>query len=466
MRIAPGATVDGKYWVERVIGKGGMGVVVAATHLQLGQRVALKFLHGDSRQDPEAVARFLREARAAVRLRSEHVGRVLDVGTLDDGSPYIVMEFLEGEDLAAVLARRGPLAPALAVDLVLQACLALAEAHAARIVHRDLKPSNLFLTRRPDGSSLVKVVDFGIAKAHGTLNAELTASTAIMGSPGYMAPEQLKSSRDVDARADLWSLGVVLYELITGRRPYVAESVTAMAVKIATEDPPPLPPSVPRPLAAAILRCLAREPDRRFADVAALAAALAPAGGPAASGLAASVARVLGAGDGGRGARPAARALMDAPTRSRRSGTGSTVTAPWLPRRGAFWIGIAAGTVAVALVVIIAVALGRGHGAAPAGPVDAASSVVIEPLVAPTVDAGPVDAGTGGATSAPPLDGGPRPRPAVLDARPRPEPVDAARPSPTPVDARPTAIDAPAPRVPGCVPTPDDTNCDGIPDRR
>jgi serine/threonine-protein kinase len=490
--IGPGSTVDQKYWVERVVGRGGMGVVVAATHLQLGQRVALKFLHGDASYDPEAVARFLREARSAVRLRSEHVGRVLDVGTLDDGAPYIVMEYLEGEDLGALLARGGPLPVATAADLVLQACLALAEAHAARIVHRDLKPSNLFLTRRPDGTPLLKVMDFGIAKAHGTLHAEITASSAVIGSPPYMSPEQLRSARSVDARSDIWSLGVVLYELVSGRRPYVADSVTAMAVRIATEEPAPLPPAVPRAYADVVMRCLARERERRFADVAALARALAPSGSAGATDVAASVARVA-AGGGGAPRRPAAvRALMEASTVSRASSTttgGDTVR--YLARRKAFWIGIVAGVLAVAIVTVTVIALGRERAravrddrdvvdaiavdaAAPAVAIDAGAGVMAtgasatDASLATAVTAAAGDAGAGERATA---RGGARgghgghaaaaPRTAVA--------IDAGPPTVAPpvIDARP-AIDAGLRgRGPdACVPTTDDENCDGIPDRR
>src|SRR5262249_17959342 len=183
--------------VDRILGVGGMGVVVAATHLQLGQPVALKFMLAEALAQPEAAERFLREARAAVRLRSQHVARILDVGTLETGAPYIVMELLEGMDLAQLLERR-PLPPQAAVDYVLQACEAIAEAHANGIVHRDLKPANLFLARTPTGAPLVKVLDFGIAKAHDPQLASVTQTSAVFGSPAYMSPEQLRSAKNVD----------------------------------------------------------------------------------------------------------------------------------------------------------------------------------------------------------------------------------------------------------------------------
>src|SRR5688572_12056721 len=230
--VAPvrvGQILAGKYRVENVLGIGGMGVVVAAQHVQLGQRVALKFLNDEVCARPEAVDRFMREARAAVQIQSEHVARVTDVGQLENGSPYIVMEYLEGTDLAAVLRSRGPLPVEEAVDYVLQAAEAIAVAHRLRIVHRDLKPANLFLTQRPDESSLVKVLDFGISKAlDGSMGAlsGLTTNSAVnvIGSPLYMSPEQFKSAKDVDTRSDIWSLGVIIHELVTGAYPFYAET--------------------------------------------------------------------------------------------------------------------------------------------------------------------------------------------------------------------------------------------------
>ncbi|MEZ4314973.1 MAG: serine/threonine-protein kinase [Polyangiaceae bacterium] len=222
----PGDIVAGKYLVDRVLGVGGMGAVVAATHTQLDQRVAIKFLLPQMLGSREVVERFQREARAAAKIRSEHVVRVSDVGTLDGGVPFIVMEFLEGKDLGELLQRRGPLPVPLAVDYVLEACEALAEAHAAGIVHRDLKPSNLFLARRADETDIVKVLDFGISKQITPealqSSPSLTRTTDVFGSPTYMSPEQLKASRDVDTRADLWALGVILFELISGAPPSAA----------------------------------------------------------------------------------------------------------------------------------------------------------------------------------------------------------------------------------------------------
>jgi eukaryotic-like serine/threonine-protein kinase len=268
-----GDVLAGKYRIERVLGAGGMGVVVAATHLRLEQLVAIKFLLPAALESEDVVARFAREARAASRIQSEHVARVIDVGELEDGLPYMVMEYLEGSDLAGILADAGPLPIETTVDYLLQACEALAEAHAAGIVHRDLKPANLFLAARADGTSIVKVLDFGISKAASdaaATAARLTGTAVIMGSPLYMSPEQLRSSRDVDARTDVWSLGVIFFELVTGEPPFMGESVTEIIANIMTEEAPPLASvvsTVPAGLQEVLSRALARKRDQRFASV-------------------------------------------------------------------------------------------------------------------------------------------------------------------------------------------------------
>src|ERR1700733_4510824 len=216
-----------------------MGVVVVAKHLQLNQLVAVKVLRDELASDPITVARFLREGQASAQLRSDHVCRVFDVGTLESGAPYLVMEMLDGCDLAAAIASR-PLPIATAIDFVLQACEAIAEAHERGIVHRDLKPSNLFVTRKRDGTSMIKVLDFGIAKAPDDGNLQLTQTMAMMGSPAFMSPEQLCSARDVDARADIWALGVILYQCVSGRLPFPASSITELTAKILIDSPDPL----------------------------------------------------------------------------------------------------------------------------------------------------------------------------------------------------------------------------------
>jgi serine/threonine protein kinase len=277
-----GDVIAGKFEVERVLGAGGMGVVVAARHMQLGQRVAIKFIRGEAATDQTALGRFLREARAAVALSSEHVTKVLDVGTLETGAPYMVMEYLEGEDLAAWLVKQGPMPVRQVVEFVLQACEGLAEAHSTGIVHRDLKPSNLFVTRRRDGTPLVKVLDFGISKVadFNRANAqELTASGLVMGSPGYMSPEQVRNAKAADARSDIWALGVILYELLSGVSPFVGDTLGDTFARIISETPAPLRqlrPEVPAALAAAISQCWERRIDRRTQSVGELAANLAP----------------------------------------------------------------------------------------------------------------------------------------------------------------------------------------------
>jgi serine/threonine-protein kinase len=301
--VQVGQLVAGKYRIQQMLGRGGMGVVMAALHEHLNQHVALKFLTDEAYQQPEAVTRFLREARSAVQIQSEHVARVMDVGTLESGAPYIVMEYLRGLDLKEVSTRRGPLPIHEAVDYVLQACDAVAEAHSLGIVHRDLKPSNLFLTERPDGSPLVKVLDFGISKALNggrggeTSKQQMTASAAIMGSPQYMSPEQIRSSKNVDARADVWALGTILHELLAGTPAYVADTVPGLLAMIVADPPPPLSssrPDAPPELEAIILRCLEKDRERRFASVAEFARALERFASPETRPLVRRIARVLG----------------------------------------------------------------------------------------------------------------------------------------------------------------------------
>ncbi|HVY48263.1 MAG TPA: serine/threonine-protein kinase, partial [Minicystis sp.] len=232
---AIGDVVAGKYRVDEIVGEGGMGVVLGATHLELGRRVALKFLSPAAAPSSDAVPRFLREARAMAALEGEHVARVIDVGALPTGAPYIVMERLVGVDLERELARRGRFPVAEAVDSVLQACEALAEAHAAGIVHRDLKPSNLFRAMRPPGEPIVKVLDFGISKlAAGAQPAAAGVTTTgggPIGSPRYMSPEQIRG-HGVDRRTDVWALGVVLFELLAARSPLAADSFPALYAAI------------------------------------------------------------------------------------------------------------------------------------------------------------------------------------------------------------------------------------------
>jgi serine/threonine-protein kinase len=300
LTLEPGTVLAGKYRVERVLGQGGMGVVAAAYHLQLEQRVALKLMLPHAVVSGEAVARFLREARAAARISSEHVARVFDVGALETGEPYIAMEYLEGSDIAELLVQRGRLPVEEAVDYLLQACEALAEAHAAGIVHRDLKPGNLFLVRRVDGRRFVKVLDFGISKVTGgpaQSNAPATRTSALMGSPLYMSPEQMGSSKHVDARSDVWALGVVLYELVSGTPPFNGETLPQVCARVMSEPAPPLTelaPGLPPALCGAVHRCLEKDPARRFQSVAELAHALEPLASPSARQSIERIGHILG----------------------------------------------------------------------------------------------------------------------------------------------------------------------------
>jgi serine/threonine-protein kinase len=261
-----------------------MGVVVAATDTQLERRVAIKFLLPEYAQHPEASKRFLREARSAVKIHSEHVARVIDVGTMEGGAPYMVMEYLEGKDLAAVLEERMRLPVEEAVGYLLEACEAIAEAHSVGIVHRDLKPANVFVASRPDGSSIVKVLDFGISKAMMTTSSidhSLTRTSSLMGSPLYMSPEQMRSAKNVDPRTDIWALGVILYELLSGKPPFDAESIPELSAKVLLEEPLTLRSTrndVPEILEGVVKRTLAKTPDGRYPTVADLAVALAPFG--------------------------------------------------------------------------------------------------------------------------------------------------------------------------------------------
>ncbi|WP_437318814.1 serine/threonine-protein kinase [Sorangium sp. So ce385] len=296
--VVAGDVIAEKYRVDRVLGRGGKGVLVGASHLVQPERVAIKLLVGEP--SPALVERFLREARAAVRLRGEHVARVLDVGQLDSGVPYLVMEHLDGRDLAELLRARGQLEISEAIDYVLQACVAMAEAHAAGIVHGNLDPANLFLTTAPGGATLLKVLDVGISAEPSSAGDGGAAAQAQegLGVPLYLAPEQLQPSRPVDARADIWSLGAILYRLLTGQPPFEARTHADLALRVASAEPalpsalrPDIPPAVERVL----LGCLAKDPARRPANVAELAIALAPHAPVGSQDYAQRAARILGA---------------------------------------------------------------------------------------------------------------------------------------------------------------------------
>lgn len=384
----PGDVVGGKFVVERVLGVGGMGVVVAARHMQLGQTVAIKFLRRNAATNPESVNRFVREARAAVGLQSAHVVRIMDVGTLDDGLPYMVMEHLNGTDLAHVLEVRRTLPVQEAVDYLLQAMEAIAEAHAIGIIHRDLKPSNLFLTVRPDGAPLVKVLDFGISKSidDSSQQASLTSTAMVMGSPLYMSPEQVRSTKNVDIRTDVWALGVILYELLAGVPPFEADTVTGLCAKIVADPPVPLRgrrPDVPGALEALIARCLDKDPKRRHSSVAALAQALRPFASVEGKAAIERVARI------GAGARSSQKSIPEisqaaksgpvATAGDQPSGYAETVSSQQVIGFQARRRGIAAAAIGLVIVAAAAIGLARGR-TMPAGTGEDRSSSVHDAL--------------------------------------------------------------------------------------
>ena len=434
--VSEGTILAGKYRVERVLGVGGMGVVVAARHLDLDHKVAIKFLLPALLEDHESVARFAREARAAVRITSEHVARVLDVGTLDSGAPYMVMEYLEGTDLSGWLRSRGPLPIDQAVDFLLQACVAVAEAHGMGIVHRDLKPANLFCVRRNDGQFVVKVLDFGISKVTGGTHPSdsgmsVTRTSAVMGSPLYMSPEQVQSSKDVDSRTDLWALGVILFELLTASVPFPGETFGEIAVKIAVRAPLSLRacrPDAPQGLEAVMLRCLEKDRERRFANVAELAWALLPFAPERARAYVERINGVVGSSAlaaGAASSSPSISGTMHAP--GTMSPVGRTTAGGGRRRNRLAMIGGAAGAVGVlGALALMATRSSRPNDADATGATAAATvahadppAKAPEPLKAPTF--------------------APEPPPAVAVVAPEPPAVPAPVASPTPTPAQPKA---------------------------
>jgi serine/threonine protein kinase len=317
-----GETLGGKYQIVRLLGEGGMAFVYEASHQRLQQRVAIKMLTPEFTRDPELVSRFEREARAVARLRTKHVTRVMDVDTTPGGIPYIVMEFLEGRDLDAELQARTRLPLDEAVDYVLQACAGMLEAHGMGIVHRDLKPANLFLTTDRDSGDgdgrIVKVLDFGISKMVGEAT-RLTGAGAVMGTVLYMSPEQVRAQPNVDTRADIWALGVILYELLAGRAPWEGHS-HQIAAAIVAQDPPDLRTfvAVPEAVATVVRTMLQRDPARRFGHVREVLAALAPFAPPGSIG--AAVAEQIALGQSGSRARAS---LPKAPVMTRTVPMGS-----------------------------------------------------------------------------------------------------------------------------------------------
>jgi eukaryotic-like serine/threonine-protein kinase len=440
-----GEVLGGKYCVERVLGQGGMGVVVAATHMDLHQTVALKLMLPHAAAKPEAVKRFVREARAAVRLRSTHAARVLDVGTLDTGMPYMVVEYLEGTDLARHLAQKQRLAAGTIADVVLQACDALAEAHAQGIVHRDLKPGNLFLARSANGTVTVKVIDFGVSKIRTSMDPTMTGTDTVLGSPAYMSPEQMRATRSVDGRTDIWSLGVILYQAVTGSLPFVADEYPALCLKVMLDPVPPLPslPDIPRGFEQVIRRCLEKEPERRYATIAELAADLARFASTGGRLLAEQIGRV-----------PPPGALSDdsdlaIDTTLNAAASQSSTLQP--ARRWPRWATIAVPAILVTGVALAVVGLSArapeprpetpatAAAASPppavpaAAPTTAVAATATSPAASPAPTP-PAAAPTPVPAAAPPADAAPPPPAATPDAG------HAAPPAPSPAPARPPRI--------------------------
>jgi serine/threonine-protein kinase len=326
--LQPGTVLADKYRVERVLGRGGMGVVVAARHLRLEQTVAIKLLQTEDVADTVAVERFLREARAAARIESEHVVRVFDVGVLDPSVPYIVMEYLSGTDLSD-RETCATATPRDIVDWVMQACEAVAEAHAHGIVHRDLKPANLFLAKRLAGPPIVKVLDFGLAKAppsdatHGP--AWQTQSFAVMGTPRYMSPEQMRSAKQVDERTDIWAMGAVLFELLAGKPAFDAQSLAELCAMVASDPLPSLRalrPEVPEGLERVVGWCMEKRPEDRPRTMAELAEALVPFGSSLSASSADRIRSVLGT---SCHVRPSSGRSAEAPPHRRSAARGRIV---------------------------------------------------------------------------------------------------------------------------------------------
>jgi serine/threonine-protein kinase len=406
---AEGEVLAGKYRVERVLGQGGVGIVLAAKHLQLGQRVAIKMLLKNATN--ESVTRFLREARAAVRLKSEHVARVVDVGEIAPGEPYMVMEYLEGTDLSQIVKSGGPLAVQDAVAYVLHACEAIAEAHSMGIIHRDLKPANLFLTTAADGSNTVKVLDFGISKVvdgdpEGD-GMQLTKASAILGSPHYMSPEQMNSASKADARSDIWALGAILYQLLSGKVPFETKVLYELIVMVSSTSPPPISSfrsDVPPGLEAAVFRCLEKKPAARFPNVAELALAIAEYGPAGARTSAEKTTRTLETSGISVSLTPPPSTPKPPPaTLTAMASTGATTGQQSRPGMSRVILGgAAAGVVIAAALVFVSL---RGSSSPPSSPPSSAAPVSAPDMSAPTAPRAAVTPEPPAVEPAPPSSG-------------------------------------------------------------
>lgn len=482
--VKPGDVLAGKYRVERILGAGGMGYVVAARHLQLDQLVAMKFLRRGVVDNAEATARFLREAKAVVKLHNEHIAKVFDVGTMETGEPYIVMEHLEGCDLSVLSKHRHAIPTEEACEYVIQACEALAEAHSLGIIHRDIKLANLFVTRGPAGTPLVKVLDFGISKTNpfGESEHDMTRTASMLGSPRFMSPEQMRDPRAVDARSDIWSLGVVLYRLIAGHPPFEAETLGRLLTMVMHEQEPPISSvrrDIPPGFDEVLARCLQKDPAMRFANVAELAYALVPfAVEPVrAHAVADRIAAVLSlrplttTGDisipislaSGRVSAPPG--VTDTGTAAPWAGTGSrSIPGAW---NTTAWLGVGLASILVGSG-IFAFIRHDSRAAAPRAP--SVQSQVPPTVAAPLTTATAVQ--TAGFAEHAPSSETPPPVPTIIGASPMAPPTGTAPrvdPSPPPRRAAP----GPPPRIKSgsqrsivAAPAPPPRNDDGIPTTR
>jgi eukaryotic-like serine/threonine-protein kinase len=452
-----GEVVGEKYRLVRLLGEGGMGTVYEARHDVIGRRFAVKFLHAELASHPEILARFRREAQAAGSLENENIAAVTDFGSSPDGAPYIVMEFLEGQDLAKVLAQTGPLPVQRAAHILIQVCRGLFAAHGRGIVHRDLKPENLLLQTRGDGGDLVKILDFGIAKLKSTEHRpEAATRTGItLGTPYYMPPEQARGQKELDERADIYALGVILFELLSGQKPHNGENYNAILYSILMQAAPRIEtyrPDLPPELAALVHRAMAADANERPQSVSELSEALAPYTGrsmtpPPTTGPTPTV------------YFPPGPTQRSASTRAPVALTPSAPSAydPPPPRRKGIWVGFG-----VAMLSIMGATAFFVAGGPPSDPGTAASTPPVPTPVAPP----PPVATTPPEMIAPtPAVPAPTPFPSVEPAPPFAAPAPQVRgtarlPKSQPkTPAQPAATPAPAPapvKPPAPRPKPDD----------
>jgi serine/threonine-protein kinase len=424
-QIGPGSLIADKYRIEKLIGVGGMGIVWKATQLDLERPVAIKIVREDL-PDQELVAeRACHEARASARLRSEHVVRVLDLGRLESGTPFIVLEYLEGRDLYDLLTtREAPLPISEAVDVLLEACEGVAEAHALGIVHRDLKPENLFIARQPDGTAVLKILDFGISKQLRATGRSITTQATAVGSPQYMSPEQMRGLGDIDQRADIWSLGATLYELVVGAPPFKADTIPSLCnlvLEASPVSPRSLRQSLPEGLEQVILKCLEKRREDRFQSVKELAEALLPFGNSSSSDRALRIAHTLASNSWASRHRSQSDQLH-----------GSSVTTP--PERKVpvrthlgYW---ALGGVFLASATCLALAANA------AARQSRDTAVPSSPVVAPLAPLAAPDAGADASRDAAPDSSAPTPPGPVPSITPTPVPKPLPKPSALPTPPR------------------------------